>query len=111
MLVTASVAPPATPTVDGKAMPVGLPVAAELMLLPPHWMPMSRVKVVLASTMRASMSTCGVCVSRWFTRSSASEMLSAMSVTMSWLVRASTDTWPRGDMTSLMRGRICVPSA
>ena len=46
-LVTASVAPPATPTVDGKTRPVALPVAAESMALPPHWMPMSRRKVEL----------------------------------------------------------------
>src|SRR5690349_22456214 len=40
--VLASLAPPTTPTEFGKARPVGLPVAAEKVPSPPHWMPTSR---------------------------------------------------------------------
>src|SRR5579872_5704132 len=38
-----SYAPPATATLFGNAMPVGLPVAGLNVTSPPHWMPMSRV--------------------------------------------------------------------
>ena len=40
-----SSSPPATPSVDGKTRPVGLPVAAEASALTPHWMPIWRVQV------------------------------------------------------------------
>ena len=40
--VLASLAPPTTPTEFGNARPVGLPVAAENVASPPHWMPTSR---------------------------------------------------------------------
>ena len=55
--VLVSLAPPTTPTELGKARPVGLPVAAEKLASPPHWMPTSRKYRLVASTMRASMST------------------------------------------------------
>ena len=93
-------------------MPVGLPVAAELIALPPHWMPMSRVKVVSASTMRASIEhlrRLGIEV--------AHEVLGERDVARhvgdderGWCARRPT-TLPRGDSSSCTRGSICAPSA
>ena len=86
---------------EGKAKPVGLPVPAEKERSPPHWMPTSRTNWVLASTMRASMSTCGVSASRLRTRPSALIRFSSTSLTIRTLVRLSTVTVPRSERMSL----------
>src|SRR6185503_13221533 len=52
--------PPVTRTVLGKFRPVGLPLAEAAWPKPPHCTPMEREKLVLASTIRLSMSTWGV---------------------------------------------------
>ena len=72
-----------------------------MLTLPPHWMPAWRAKLVAASTMRASISTSGVCVSRLRTMPSARSSASCTSFTIRVLVRESTETVPRSVSESL----------
>jgi hypothetical protein len=81
--------------------PVGFPKVGAKLTLPPHWMPALREKLVAASTMRASISTSGVWVSRLRTMPSARSSASCTSLTMSVLVRVSTVTEPRSLSASL----------
>ena len=67
--------------------------------------------MVLASTMRLSMSTWGVWVSRLRTRARAFSMLARTSLMMSTLVRVSTVTEPRSLSTSLTRPDISAAVA
>ena len=55
--------PPFTTIWFGKARPVVLPKRAVCSPPKPHWMPKSREKFRLVTTIRASISTCGVAVS------------------------------------------------
>ena len=96
-----SSAAPAAWTMLGKMSPVGLPVVGANETLPPHWIPTCREKLVAASTMRLSISTSGVCVSRLRTMPSARSSASCTSFTMSVLVRLSTETVPRSVRVSL----------
>jgi hypothetical protein len=68
-----------------------------MLMLPPHWMPNSRMNVVRASTMRASIWICGVCSSSRLTRSMMRRRWARMSLTMSELVRLSTSIRPLGE--------------
>ena len=95
----------------GKVIPVGLPVDERKLMSPPHWMPTSREKLLVASTMRASTSTCGVCVSSermscsiWFSDPATSRMISMF-------VRSSTESVPRGVSSSRARGATSLPCA
>jgi hypothetical protein len=96
-----SSAAPAAWTMLGNTRPVGLPVVGAKDTLPPHWMPTWREKLVAASTMRLSISTSGVWVSRLRTMPSARSSASCTSLTISVLVRASTETVPRSVRVSL----------
>ena len=74
-------------------------------------MPIEREKVVLASTIRLSMRTCGVIESSFSTSERALPMLLPMSRTTRVLVRVSTATVPRSLRTSLTREAICSAAA
>ena len=88
--------------------PVPVPVTASSPLLPfccaevtPNWAPKSRSKVSLTTTMRASMSTCRTGTSSVCTRRRISARFSAVSCTISVLVRSSIDRLPRLDSMEL----------
>jgi hypothetical protein len=85
------------PRLDGNTRPVALPPAALALARPPHWIPNSRLKLLRASTMRASIVICGVWVSSRRARSMTSLRLALTSLTISELVRLSTSILPFGD--------------
>ena len=64
-------------TLLGNANPVALPVPGANWVAPPHCTPTCFEKVVFASTIRLSMSTCGVWVSRLCTNDRARPMIEA----------------------------------
>ena len=68
----------------------------------PHWMPRSRVKLRLVTTMRASISTCDVARSRSVIRSLARSMFTGRSVMIIVLVRGSRVIVPRADSATFL---------
>ena len=79
------------------------------MVIVPQSNPISRLKLLLASTTRASMLTWAVTRSIWATIALACLTFSAMSVKMIWLLRSSTVTLPRSLVRILVRwGRTSV---
>ena len=88
--------PPVAPIVFGKLSPVVFPWEESATYFPPHRMPAARSKLVFASTIRASMRTCGVGASRDWTSARISSSLLWMSRTTTMFVRLSTETEPRG---------------
>jgi hypothetical protein len=88
-LTVLAVLPPESPMSLGKNRPVGAPVAGLKLRLPPHWIPRAREKLFDASTIRASMCTCGVRVSSALTSCRTWLRFRSMSRTIRLLVRSS----------------------
>jgi len=71
----------------------------------PNWTPMSRLKLRVATTMRASISTCGSGWSRMSISCLIASMFERTSVTISEFERASISIEPRRERRRLMIGR------